>query len=404
VVGDAINPERVRWRPGAAGRPAGRAQPPAGTGALHRVRRAQRGALLALVLACVAGAVCVDVFLLPGLPTVWIYAAAVLLAAGWLPAGLVAATSALTVAAQAASLAWDRAPPAALVFESAGLAILAGLAVALARHRQTLRARTAEAEAAVRARDELLAIASHELRAPLAVLCGYAGLLVHRLDARSAADLDLDGLRQGARAIELGVQRLARLVEQLLDLSRLDAGKLVLELAPTDLAALVETAAEHARGLAPGYAIVVRRPPALLAQVDALRLEQVVSNLIGNAIKYSPAGGPIEVELAPLPAPPGVSPTARLAVRDHGAGIPADLRDRVFDRFAQAHGAGHLGGLGLGLYVSRQIVELHGGRIDAECPDGGGTCFTITLPTALPPDSAGTSAPVPAPPSAPATR
>jgi signal transduction histidine kinase len=112
--------------------------------------------------------------------------------------------------------------------------------------------------------------------------------------------------------------------------------------------------------------------------VDPLRLEQVVTNLLDNAIKYSPEGGEIEVELA-APDPTAV----RLCVRDRGMGIPPDKRARIFDRYYQAHGEGHLSGMGLGLYISRQIVELHGGRIAAEWPPEGGTHFVVTLPVGL---------------------
>ena len=112
--------------------------------------------------------------------------------------------------------------------------------------------------------------------------------------------------------------------------------------------------------------------------VDPLRLEQVLMNLIDNAIRYSPEGGSIEIEVA-QPAPDRV----RLAVRDHGIGIPPEKRAHIFDRFYQAHAGTHLVGLGLGLYISRQIVELHGGRIEAEFPPDGGTRFVVSLPTGL---------------------
>ena len=107
-------------------------------------------------------------------------------------------------------------------------------------------------------------------------------------------------------------------------------------------------------------------------------MEQVVTNLIDNAIKYSPEGGQIEVSL--------VTPddhTVRLSVRDHGVGVPPQHRAQIFDRFYQAHAGGPLtsmAGMGLGLYISRQIVEMHDGRIEAEFPDDGGTRFVVTLP------------------------
>ena len=107
-----------------------------------------------------------------------------------------------------------------------------------------------------------------------------------------------------------------------------------------------------------------------------MRLEQVVANLIDNAVKYSPNGGPIEVTLH-QPDPTRIE----LIVRDWGLGIPPERRENLFGRFYQAHGEGHFGGLGLGLYVSRQIVELHGGTIEADFPSTGGSRFVVKLPS-----------------------
>jgi signal transduction histidine kinase len=118
--------------------------------------------------------------------------------------------------------------------------------------------------------------------------------------------------------------------------------------------------------------------PEVRAAVDALRLEQVIANLLDNALKFSPDGGRIEVELS--------TPTAGtvcLAVRDYGLGIPPERRGRIFDRFYQAHAEEHRSGLGVGLYVSRGIVQLHGGRIWAEFPPDGGTRFVVSLPTGM---------------------
>jgi signal transduction histidine kinase len=125
------------------------------------------------------------------------------------------------------------------------------------------------------------------------------------------------------------------------------------------------------------HRLVARGRVSTRVPVDPLRLEQVLVNLLNNAVKHSPEGGRIEVELA-QPSPD----TVRLAVRDYGDGIPPEHRARIFERFHQAHGEGHLRGLGLGLYVSRQIVEAHGGQLTAEFPEGGGTRFVVTLPAA----------------------
>ena len=143
------------------------------------------------------------------------------------------------------------------------------------------------------------------------------------------------------------------------------------------MAALVEQAVRGARARDEEQTITFTADLADPVEVDPLRLEQVVTNLLDNAIKYSPDGGAIDVT---------VSRAARdvleIKVRDHGLGIPTGKRAHIFERFFQAHGNGHKKGMGLGLYVSRQIVELHGGEITAESPMDGGTCFIVRLPFA----------------------
>ncbi len=115
--------------------------------------------------------------------------------------------------------------------------------------------------------------------------------------------------------------------------------------------------------------------PALEVEVDPLRLEQVLTNLLDNAVKYSAEGSSIEIDVSQ--AGEG---TLEIAVRDHGVGIPTEKRARIFERFYQAHGSGFQSGLGLGLYVSGEIVELHGGEIRAEFPPDGGSRFVVRLP------------------------
>jgi signal transduction histidine kinase len=113
----------------------------------------------------------------------------------------------------------------------------------------------------------------------------------------------------------------------------------------------------------------------LEAQVDSLRLEQVITNLLDNAIKYSPDGGVVDVSLRQLD-----TGTIELSVRDRGIGIPSERRDQIFQRFYQAHDGGHRSGMGIGLFVSQQIIDLHNGAIHAEFPADGGTRFIIHLP------------------------
>ncbi len=239
----------------------------------------------------------------------------------------------------------------------------------LARERQS----RGEAEAALRLRDEFLSIASHELRTPLATLNGYAQLALRRL----ARDGQFDPARvvEALQAITSQADKLNSLLNQLLDISRLELGKLALEPRRTDVVALVEQVVVGARARDGAHTIALTGLQSQEAQVDPLRLEQVLTNLLDNAMKYSPEGGPIEVV---------VSRTADhaldISIRDHGLGIPPEKRARIFERFYQAHGNGHKSGMGLGLYVSRDIVELHGGEITAEFPADGGSRFVVRLP------------------------
>jgi signal transduction histidine kinase len=236
------------------------------------------------------------------------------------------------------------------------------------------------AEAALRARDEFLSIAAHELRTPLTTLSGQAQMALRQL--RRDGNLEPERGAQALQAITRQSDTLAQLVSRLLDVSRLDAGKLALERRPTDLALLTEQAVSGAQSRTDRHTITLTAPDSLEAWVDPLRLEQVLTNLLDNAIKYSPGVGTIDVVLTQ--PEPGV---VELSVRDHGLGIPPERRRQIFERYAQAHNASHRSGLGLGLYISRQIVELHGGSIRAEFPADGGTRIVVRLPLA-PDDSA----------------
>jgi excisionase family DNA binding protein len=238
------------------------------------------------------------------------------------------------------------------------------------------RAARQTAETALRSRDEFLSIASHELRTPLTSLSAQAQLALRRL--AQDGQLEPERIGQALRLITGQSEKLSRLLTQLLDISRLEADKLTLEREWIDLTALVEQALDSARSQTALHTINLEALAPLEAEVDPLRLEQVVTNLLDNAIKYSPEGGPIEVVLSrPTPA------EVMLSVRDHGLGIPPEKRGQIFERFYQAHAIGHKSGMGLGLYISRQIVELHGGKIRPEFPPDGGTRFVVRLPIAL---------------------
>jgi signal transduction histidine kinase len=135
---------------------------------------------------------------------------------------------------------------------------------------------------------------------------------------------------------------------------------------------------EAARASAPRHTLVLRSPARLMANVDPIRLEQVVTNLVDNAIKYSPKGGAIDVRIGVRKG------MLRVEVADRGIGIPLEHRALIFDRFHQAHQEHRLGGMGLGLYISRQIVELHGGQLVCVASDAAGTRMLVTIPAGTP--------------------
>lgn len=230
----------------------------------------------------------------------------------------------------------------------------------------------ARAEAAIQARDEFLSVAVHELRTPVAALRAYSQLLARKLD-RLDSDDSRQHLRDGINTFAEQTEKLTRLLGDLMDVSRLGAGKLVIELRECDLAAIVRDVVLLTRPLALGHRILLDAPSSLISVLDPLRIEQVLTNLLSNAIRYSPPGANIHVALS-AEANGGV----RLAVRDYGQGIAPEHHERIFDRFYQAEPA--TGGLGLGLYISSQIVQQHGGHMHLESPPDGGTRFVVSLP------------------------
>jgi signal transduction histidine kinase len=233
------------------------------------------------------------------------------------------------------------------------------------------------AEAAIQARDEFLSVAAHELKTPLTSLRASAQILARRL-AKGLIEAPA-WLTDGLRTIDQQSERLTRLLAQLLDISRLDQSKIVVDREETDLAGLAQQLVTGFRARSGRHAITLRAEPGLVAEVDRLGIEQVLSNLLDNALKYSPEGGQIEVEIGRTP-----DDQVRLVVRDHGLGIAPEKRTEIFERFYQAHAEEHRSGLGLGLYITRQIVTQHDGSITAEFPEDGGTRFTVQVPATAP--------------------
>jgi signal transduction histidine kinase len=232
----------------------------------------------------------------------------------------------------------------------------------------------AEAQQAIAIRENFLSMAAHELKTPVTSLRGFAQLLVRRLDLQK--ELEPARLRQALETINQQSERLLRLIIRLLDLSKLEAGRLELEPEITDLTALLERLVEGLRATTERHTVIMNLPTEpVQALIDPLRIEQAVTNLVDNAIKYSPEGGLIDLTLTPLPA----QQLVQLKVKDQGVGIPVEHREHIFEQFYQAQHRG-FAGIGMGLYITRQIIELHGGQIEVEYPDEGGTCFVVLLP------------------------
>ena len=235
------------------------------------------------------------------------------------------------------------------------------------------RAARVAAEKAVAIRDEFLSIAAHELKTPITSLLGAAQLLIRQQERE--VTLAPGQIRRSMQIVHRQAARMSRLVTQLLETSRLDSGQFLPRRSLVNVTSLVSTAVEQARGATDRHEIVLSAPASVPAHVDATRIEQVVSNLLDNAIKFSPDGGRIEVEVSTPRAE-----TIRVAVRDHGIGIPPPRRRELFTRYYQAHAESHRSGLGLGLYISRCTVEHHGGKIGVEFPADVGSRFVIDLP------------------------
>lgn len=231
------------------------------------------------------------------------------------------------------------------------------------------------AEEADRLKDEFLATLSHELRTPLTSILGWASMIRNgEVEGTNAA--------RAIETIERNARSQARLIDDLLDVSRIITGNLRLELHPLNLAPIVEAALDALRPTADAKGIQLQTnvsPASCLVRGDANRLRQVIWNLLSNAIKFTQRGGSVQIHLT------CAGPIVRLVVSDTGEGISPEFLPYVFDRFRQAEGSisRKQGGLGLGLAVVRHLVELHGGRVSAESSGvGKGSTFTVDLPMA----------------------
>ncbi len=246
----------------------------------------------------------------------------------------------------------------------------------LAKLLQSEREARSEAERANHIKDEFLSTVSHELRTPLNAILGYSQLLHHSLDNHSE-------MEEGLSVIERNAKAQSQIIEDLLDMGRILSGKVRLEVQSVDMAEVIEAAVDTLQPAADAKNIRVQsvldsRAGAVLG--DNSRLQQVIWNLLANAIKFTPKGGRVQVALA------RINSHVEISVSDSGAGIPPDLLPHVFDRFRQgdASTTKRHGGLGLGLSIVKQLVELHGGTVSASSPGAGqGATFTIELPVQI---------------------
>jgi signal transduction histidine kinase/FixJ family two-component response regulator len=223
-----------------------------------------------------------------------------------------------------------------------------------------------------REREEFIATAIHEIKTPLAVI-KTAVQLVEQVPAAQRAERMPDLLARVNRQCD----RMDRLVTEVLDIFRLELKRLTLHRRMTNLGVLVDRVVDEMREVRPPHALVIHRNDAVTLNIDPARIALVLANLIGNAIKYSPALSEIEIESH------GESDGVVVSVRDHGIGIPREKQARIFERFYRAHGGTryeHASSLGVGLYLSRELVSRHGGRMWFESTEGAGSTFAFRLP------------------------
>jgi signal transduction histidine kinase len=292
------------------------------------------------------------------------------LRAAFVPLGFYAETGALVLASDRAD--FPRPLEAIVMRAGASLAAAALEGALLFAAAQRDRARAEESN---RLKDEFLAQLSHELRTPLNAIVGWVHLL-------RGGTLDGPKRERALETVERNARAQTQLIDDLLDVARITSGKLRLEVGALELAGLVESAIDAARPAAEakGLRLEAALDPAAGPVVgDSERLLQVFGNLLTNAIKFTPRGGEVRVELAPA------GPWAEIAVADTGQGIAPDFLPLVFERFRQADGSitrAH-GGLGLGLSIVKHLVELHGGTVAAESEGPGrGARFVVRLPAA----------------------
>jgi PAS domain S-box-containing protein len=238
--------------------------------------------------------------------------------------------------------------------------------------RKYLERKMIEYEELSKMKSDLLATVSHELRTPLATIKAYSTLILDYY-ARLGADETKDYLK----SIDISTDRLTKLVDNLLDTSRIDAGLLKLEKTPTDIVPLINAAIKEAGIRAEQYRFLLKsEKEPLIAEIDSRRIRQVIDNLVDNAIKYSPEGTEIQITAGKADG------NVVISITDQGPGIPADELKNIFERMYRIEQRLYSGaeGIGLGLHICQKLVQAHGGEIWAESVPGRGSTFIFTLP------------------------
>jgi signal transduction histidine kinase len=240
------------------------------------------------------------------------------------------------------------------------------------KERESLRAAVGEAAEALRARDELFSIATHDVRSPLMALRLHAQVLTRCLKRESP---DIPRARRALSEVEKHTERTMYLADRLLDAARIRSGHLEIERIPMDLAEVVRDVATRfgAEAATAGATVIIDGERSVLGRWDPLRMEQIVANLVSNALRFG-GGNPIAIELRTL------GRRALLTVRDHGPGIPDEDQARIFEPFERAKGARGTPGSGLGLWIVRRLVDAHGGTVRLASAVGKGTVFAVDLP------------------------
>lgn len=241
---------------------------------------------------------------------------------------------------------------------------------------QQLQQTQQELEHAVRMRDDFMSMVSHELRTPLNTLYLETQLRQLHLSKGNLANFAADRLPAMIERDQRQIRNMVRLIDDMLDVTRMRRDALSIQTQPVDLAVLARAVVENLRqqAEAAGSVITLEAPAGLHGVWDEFRIEQVLTNLLTNALRYG-GGKPVEMVVQP------VGDMARVSVRDHGIGIAPEDHERIFEQFERTESSRqHAAGLGLGLYITRKIVDLHAGRIALESAPGQGSTFVVELP------------------------